>query len=755
MKQFDELDQLINCLNTEANAETRFPVRFILVSGQDAWSRLVQRLRIEVDHHIWLSSWCDDVDCLPYLGRLEPALLKETSRRVLILPLSECIRFSPSAAESLVNLITMEKVGYQRFYIPLFELDDVFHLQMASVSRYGDDQCSDVWKLKGYSSARVYVAPAAIRQGIKTVNGFKDYLALWEQGGDKEVQFVTSLAPHLTSQVGNYEVKVYGNTYDIVKSIVKNDYAGASILQSWGTDAQWQWLSEQLASTQGFKYAVSRTYNVRSYSPDLLHKWNKLDDKHRWLLWLWGKLELDNSTYLGLVLNKSVSFDTFTDDVINGVFNIEKIRFLEERKFLLEALEVIELPESFWASYDCLKDPTKKLKVLSGITRRERQEVILIVRNLIEKDIDKSEWWSYLEIAYPELTMYLSRPIFDHEFIDEYFALYRVSRILDRPLPRLLEMAKQAASDRLFWTFPTRESELEAQASVAKVWVDGMGLEWVALITELIQSAGLSIGTKTRVTRVNLPSITSQNKGWTQPYEVDTRLDEIAHKSTYSFPEAFVEQIEVVKEIAEKAIQLMSQNKKVVITSDHGMTRFKSNNRLSTPEGATTLKCGRYIELREDYDEHTFYNDPSCIAEGNRLISTVHEKFEGGAGFAGEIHGGATLEECLVPVISLHQVSKSLLSETCKLVFLSPKVKLDHHNHGQLVVKMDRPLEKLVLIVGGRAFQGVHGEANDWFFTLEGLPPGDHNARLKLEDDSYIEITITIIKGLIQDDLGL
>ncbi len=114
----------------------------------------------------------------------------------------------------------------------------------------------------------------------------------------------------------------------------------------------------------------------------------------------------------------------------------------------------------------------------------------------------------------------------------------------------------------------------------------------------------------------------------------------------------FCEEIECIKSALEKALLALNEYSGVIITSDHGATRFSGwdDNKIKLPCEVIIERNGRYAITAEELEEGiNYYIEKS--EDGNYLISKDHSVFEGGRKVPGELHGGATLEEVLIPVI--------------------------------------------------------------------------------------------------------
>ncbi|MDK2889136.1 MAG: hypothetical protein PWP72_2014 [Thermoanaerobacter sp.] len=755
MQEFNELAPLLDSLRKEAKEPTRYPARFILVRGLAAWRKLLEELRPLVDEVFVLSSLCTGDDAFPNLDGLVPLLKKRRAEKILVLPLAECLRFFRESGPVLRELATWEDVGHKRVYLPLLELDDIYEDEMSMLAPSWWERLPEPFLLKGYGKTEVMVIPFKIKRGAsKTVTGIKAYLETWEQGGQDKLVIVSGCAPYLNlnGRVGNFEVRVCRNAYDFLKG-QSQDFLNCR--PDWGTERQWQWLADEIKECEDFDALAARILNINRYDQDLLlSRWDVFDTDRKWLFWVWSKLRMPAGTLLHMILRDSNNVNQLEEAIVAIPFK-EKLDLdlMKERKELLKRLGIREMPMSFWQLFAGLQDPLDKLQALTGLTVQEKIQVILVVKELLENKRERSTWWPCLEIVYPELACYLTPFLHEDGFLTKYFRLYTLSRILDTPGEELKAMARQAAEEKKVWAFPTRESILEKYPQSFKFWVDGMGLEWLGLWKGLL-GCREEIKLEIAVARTNLPTTSEFNKGWQNEEELDRRLDEQAHKNNYQFPSSFVEEIKVVSEDIEKMVRLLEEKGEVIVTSDHGLTRFAfSGGKTTPPQGAQVHKWGRYAELKDGFADNTIYS-PNWLNDGRRIFLAVHEKFEGGGWSGGEVHGGATLEEWLVPVIRLRKVQKEEIARP-EISIFSSVVRLNIRGEGPLEVELTAPVNKITLRVAGQVFLGISRSAHIWMFEIKNLKAGKHRGMVEYEGGLLGEIEFELVRGLMEEDLGL
>jgi hypothetical protein len=755
----ENASRLLELVRQDGGGATRFPIRFILVKGLTAWRAVIQALTVESNEVIMLSSLCRDQDTFPDLESLIPLLKVKEGKKVLILPMGECIRFSlfRDARVILRELAGLDQVGQERFYFPLFEVEDIFDHEMERVSRYKAGTLPQVWSVVSRGTIKVKVAPIDLKKmGYKAISGIKNYLQAWEDGGHDKIQLVTRYAPHMEKRFGSFEIQVYQHVYEIVLETSNTDPdKRGSFRQEHGRDDQWRWLAREVKEAEYFGDLAARLLNVRVYDQSQLSSlWESFDDNRKWLFWLWSKTEVHPGTYLHLALEDS-SFEEYEEALINSVFKQNLgIEMLRERKDLIKGLRIGELPQSFWRFWNEQQGPLAKLSTLTGLTAREREQAVLAVKELLEVGSGVDKWWHFLEIAYPELAYYLTTFHLQDDFITGYFRHYTHSKVMDQPKAELLRLARQAAEAKTILQFPTRHSLLEkCDKANTVVWVDGLGLEWVGLINGLLRDRK-DLEFDLDIARCNLPTITELNKGWENEADVERELDNIAHRPNYRFPVSFVEEIEAVTQVIDKVIGLLDRYREVVITSDHGLTRFPvSEGKIPPPSGSVVFKWGRYVEFSNSQAEES--SNPYWVVDGNRIMQAVHQKFEGGGGCAGEAHGGATLEEALVPVIRLREAAGATLASRVKLQVKDTPVRLNARGEGQLIIEVSKPLNGMRLGVADQVFEGVQEGIGRWVFVLKGFKTGEYRGQVELQDNSVKQVEFKTLKGLAEDKLGL
>lgn len=771
LKTFRDIDTFIAELREETRYRTRFPVRIILVEGLYLWQEMVRLLQPEVDYCLRLSFFCAGADAFPcaasVVTSIERWLKEDGPSKMLVLPWAEWLRLEAGqeepreALEQLIKLVQKEKVGEKRLYIPLFESPEVVNQLRGRLTRYlAQGELPSMWKLAGKGSVTLDVLPFT-PQGVsgRLVEGVRAYLECWECGGADRLVLVTRWAPGLKGYKANFTVRVCWNAYQVLVNRIT--LWPDEVMEEWGSEEEWRWLGEASREGESFLQLVTRILNLKKYeSSEVMQRWRGWSKRERWLAWLWSKVERTATGYLAKVLAKSNTIEQFENELVIFVLE-ERITVAEarERKELLEAMGVTELPGDFLTRLRELPDPLHRLACLTGFSEEERELVVLAVGELLERGALWEEWWGYLEVAYPELSWYLTVPPMEEipeASLQEYFHLYTRSRVRDRADEQLLERARRMAADQVLWKFRARDQALEElkRPETCVLWVDGMSVEWLGVLLKALGERGDVIATF-EVVRANLPTVTDNNKGWESEEWVERTVDDEAHRIPYSYPRALVKQLDAVCHTARRAVQLLDTFNEVIITADHGLTRFaKTTGCLQLADGVEVHKWGRCATFSPGFPVQTLLH-PGCAVYGNTLVLLTHERLCGAKGISYQVHGGGTPEEWLVPIVRVRKASRPSRAEAVHVQVLTPRVSLNVRSEGELQVKVAGYEGRLELHLQQHVFRGQPKAKEVWVFVLRGLKAGKYRGVLHGHTGKLAEVEFLVLRGLVEEDLGL
>ena len=270
-----------------------------------------------------------------------------------------------------------------------------------------------------------------------------------------------------------------------------------------------------------------------------------------------------------------------------------------------------------------------------------------------------------VKVVYPEAAAYLNADlVFDDEALEEYFREYRELKMAGRVTPEFYERSQRVVPPS---SVQSRDAMVQWYASdngCALLVVDAMGAEWLPMLVALARNIGVDL---IGVGQVHLPTSTQFNNiHWpdtARRLSDIKRLDNIAHNGAEAHEARHAEEnlaaaLDVIGgEVLPRVAEGLVCFERVLVTADHGSSRLAALAQQAEPRLARTLACEAGAEVADwRYRERAAQG--GCPPELEETLDGRHwvmrgydrlPKRGGGQGF--ELHGGATLEERLVPVV--------------------------------------------------------------------------------------------------------
>ena len=768
------LEELRQELKEDKKRWHRFPVRFILVEGASNWENIIALLEDMAGTSLKLSEFCSGRDTIPNLDILETKINSLSGKKdLLVLPLDNCLRLFPDRGSMLKKLAIIEKSGKdgqgtkQRVYVPLFESENMFLRQMQDLSRFHElGECAECYYIKGIigenSKIKLKVVSPHVEAsllGANVIYGVKKHMQIWEKKARINSVLSTKFVQQIEEASGNYSIALFRNSFELLANY-GNDYG--KLATEWGSDEQWKWLASSREKGERLDDLFLRIFNLATFNAgNLFTRWQEYDSYEKWLLWIWCKLKQPDG-YLGYIIKTSSTFNLFEEDSINAIFVVnsdkEKITqdILRERKEILKNLGIQSLPYTFWEKFNLIDNNVDKLKCLACITDEEKYRAIEIIKELLKSSIDEGKWYDSLATIYPELTYYICVADYGNQTVYDYFYNYVRSKLADDVTGKMKKLV-QSTINKQIWDYSTRNSLIQsASKQTMFYWADGAGAEWLGLMEGILADEFKDTTYEYKIARANLPTTTEYNKDWQGEDQENHRqykgYDETIHSYTCKYPQYIVEEFNHIKEIVKKAVSLLESNSTVIITADHGSSRLAVINRqqsISLPKEIKVEKHGRYCINDGSLDANDY---KECVEKDDKLIFATYGRFSSSGYVAGEIHGGATLEEVLVPVITLQKKR----SEVGVITFVLEEttIKLNSKNEAVLIFTLNSPVKKLILQLGSVRV-AAQFKNNRWQVVLKNLKSGPYKGVLWADNSNIGEVIFEIKKGISIDDLGL
>ena len=537
-------------------------------------------------------------------------------------------------------------------------------LLLRGISSYVNDLAANDKKLTGQE--RVYISAQPLTNisatnvthdiGIVPQKGLKWLLRSFEDGVSGNILFSSSR----TFSTSIIPVSTISGAYSAIKYAIK-DFA---ISEQFGTEEIWEILLKDLQKSAYSLERVFERYGVdENFEEDIYTKCSGVQFKN-WLYFISLKTnsECIRNAYLAWVVKETDSWQNFKNNLLVFITKIahsdKKFKKLyDERKKLLK-----DFPDSDIAIFvrENSVDPVEEIYRLTDNTQIERKQVLSWVAH--------HGWSAEYTYVYPLLAAYLQKYIFDCGALSgeltTYFEQYKSQKVSNQLSEDFLAQVEGWGKSYKYSRIQTRDnaiSSIPERQSAFLYWIDAMGVEYLALIIELAKRKGLSV--KIDIGRAELPSLTEFNKGFFDSWDgvgkyKEEALDDIKHSDKGGFFFTNCEDpIHIESEIAviERAINYaatklaMHECKSFVIASDHGASRLavirRQEEKYSTETGGE--HSGRCCKVFDGYDL------PNCVEEKGYLVLTDYGRFKGSRAANVEVHGGASLEEVLVPIILL------------------------------------------------------------------------------------------------------
>lgn len=354
---------------------------------------------------------------------------------------------------------------------------------------------------------------------------------------------------------------------------------------------------------------------------------------------------------------------------------------------------------------------------MTSLTKPERENIF---RLLSEYEYSYDEIRNFADLAWKDLLDYLEDYDFENGILNEYFRKYKYQKVTNRIDLEFMDKIR-SGEFRNFYSFaPSRISILENIESslindydkrrIQGYFVDALGVEFLSYISK--KCAEKKLFAEITICRSELPSITSVNKDFKEFFEgrgfgafKDVKdLDELKHKEKGGFsyektklPLHLEKELEAVDGLVSQIASSLHAGDfdKAVIFSDHGASRMPVISgeecvyRMAE-KGEHSGRCCRKSESDEQ--------PPNCVDAGEYWALADYSRFKGSVRRGVEMHGGASLEEVIVPVIEISVFEEPDVLPVSNVIKSLPKT------GAVLEVRISRILKNVYVKIDGHSF---------------------------------------------------
>ena len=517
-----------------------------------------------------------------------------------------------------------------------------------------------------------------VPHGVTTVDGVQSIADAVEQYPKPELYVYTNKR-RIQYPSSLYIIRERSNAFEALCGL---DQTTKRLAEDMGTQEEWEKALVELPKYGTWMKYVSDRIAPASNLEGAIFSWITFDKYTRWLFFVGIKLFGVKHNWC---LNQAVTFAKTSNQLVRGVFRSilslepnsnDFWKCYEQRKTIIG---LMENPDNEVEDY-CSIVRSKGEKALYYLTNLSKREINMVFELLAQyaQTFDRKELLSVLEHVYPDLYDYLQPFSFHIPLLDKYFSEYKFQKVYNYISPEFLRIVEEQSEKREYnLLLPARSELLDSipKKGTAVYFMDAMGVEYVSYI--MAECKRRHLLAYIRIARCEIPSLTSLNKEFINvfkdggadflPDEIGIKsLDEIKHHGEEEFdyrnnklPTYLSKELEIISGVIEKIETKLKQGtyKQAVMISDHGASRLcvineQENKWEMSSKGVHSGRCCPINEIE---------GKPSCATEENGYWALAnYDRFKGGRAANIEVHGGATLEEVVVPIIEIVEMPEDM-----------------------------------------------------------------------------------------------
>ncbi|MBU3187219.1 BREX-4 system phosphatase PglZ [Clostridium estertheticum] len=608
---------------------------------------------------------------------------------------------------------------------------------------------SSICLIKGdnISPSKLYFIQANISALGKRnlVSGYASYLDRFEDFCENNLIVSSSLYKNdFTKSL--FDIKAIKDGFNLLGAIC---VLPSHLLKSMGSNDYWMKLCDDMGKINIYNYFESEFGDLDNLC-NVFYRWNEWDDYKKWQFYIGLQIGGAQNNYLSYVLERSYNYDDFLKNIFIALLNFdEKSKDYKDmyyqRKQILRYIDDIDAISNF--VIEARIKGNKRIYYLTDLTSIEREEIISWLSN--QSTIDDSVK-KIIVYVYEDLSSYMKFFDLKNSGFNEYFNMYKLQKVNNKIYDGFINLVNTYAKTREYnKLLPNRDEVFEKmdKRDCTIFFVDALGVEFLGYISVVCKKIGLNINVT--IAKANIPTTTYNNKEFLKGYEdilVDILdLDKLKHsgESTFNYektklPIHLPVELELIKDILIKIKSELSKNDKVILVSDHGASRLvvingKKINFDVESNGTKGGRCCKFVEGMKIPEFATIEND--------QLVLANYERFSRHARV--ETHGGATLEEVIVPVILItnefNKVTATLLESIIESSFRSK---------AELKIFVTKKYDTIHIRINNKDYVSTVFEDNSFVVPIHDITKsGKYLAEVYAGDNLIDDITFTIKKS--------
>lgn len=776
-----KLQESISNLKAEkANKVTsRFPCRILLLHSREDYCDAVSSLKALCDRAVSSDELFSSADVMPAYDKILEMI--KSNEWIWLPGVSEYLRLfykSEQRTERFAKLwhSMVDASSTGRIIIPLWNCDSLWY--DASLGLRTDERQKDfVYSISDHEATseqmNITVFSSAFEEYINQLNGKYTLifgLREWYDRMLNETQIptdyylLTKQARSVSQTMGDITIRPIKTPYEFIRENLQD---GFELKEEACSEEMLGELFNESLKNSTIRDAILHRFNIVTFDGvAVMAKWASFSKGKQQLLRLWYQLNPDNS-YLCHCFEK-YGLEEIEEHILLEIFDVLQFHneWVAEYQQLIQVLN-LKKNEAYFAKLSTIPTYEERLAFLTGDTREERIYILRMVGQWLKQDAVQACVSEALKLRYPLLQAYLGlMPVELGTVYNEYISEYKAHKLANT-LPESDErFFRGIEPDSLTFRYSVINQNITD--STVMLWIDGLGFEYLSLLLDRLSQNRDGAVVSYALTQALLPTETEFNEQWKQmkvPYEKLDKLDKLAHKGVVDEPDYYAcieEQLAFFNKVSDKVNELLKNYQRVIITGDHGASRlaarfFHTRKGLPAFKDATPLSHGRYCSIKSKPDG--VYEDLIEAADSSGqqyLVFTSYNHFSLG-GFAtgkdddnviyGEVHGGASPEEMIVPVVVFD--SKVSLPLSVKWSDGKSETRLKRK-----IAKVSLEFSKEIKTLEVRA-GAINAETNDtgdgktWTISFGQIVPGDYNLAI-VADGKLVKIDkpLTVISAL-------
>ena len=699
-RDFEELKAVVlndkESTGMDVSTRNRYPIRFVLLDNFRDCSQFVDFVLEDLGATVQsVDKWIDPEYPDLMLTHTELAVrVKEHIKSMngqdcVIAPFSELARFydndTKRTFDALLKTIKAIEASaiaaekHQRVYVPIVGLE-------GKMETFSNDSQSTIWRLRSEENEFTYRLILTDKEtyGVKglskhytIVNTMQEWLNVWKDANKQVTPNIICASHSIFANAGYarpdnaFDFVVCNNAYEFLSKGLQLQFGGMAQDQSDGEN--WEELARSIDVTNGFSFdKFVQNYfcisEIDSYKTFIKLWFEYPGNFQRWLLAKFYQIQENGQGFICKSLSKTslLTGNEFVEQMALGITEIDAE--MQERCYCLKeaARHNVVMREGVQSTLAnrlvmiaSKYNETSALKYFTGITQKEKELVISwLGRGKITIDQVKD--------FYPDLYFYLSEPLGVSvnvpSWVSPYLKEYKRAKIANSYTKEIDLLVKEqndseVSFDTWYQNFSTTRTLLQGRGDIeVYYWIDGLGIEWIPLIKEVIRAKNAQniFLNEIKIARAILPTKTSVNKTDLEKLlppmgklEKAGDLDSLAHQPTNLWPSTIIKEIELVREIIDD-IMMKYNGKKIAIISDHGLTYLSQLSDGLGLAGCESDHHGRIaVKMKGTWttDDNYFR-----LEDGKTVCALKHKSLCNKVPKGQGIHGGCTPEEVLVPI---------------------------------------------------------------------------------------------------------